>query len=190
MREVLSIKDASALFESIGYVYILHDADNARIKIGYTKHPYARPRSVASAAGVNGYTIWVSKRTLYARRIEKTTHKYFSSSRIKGEWFAADFKQAIKYVEANLQLLSDAFYKQLKQAHAKHGGAFLNFMKGFVRGEVLPGDRNYTQKPIETLQRSILPRPSGESNLTFIANILRCRIVDLETGEVMAQPTE
>lgn len=78
-----------------GFVYCV-DYHNGKIKIGSTKSPYDRYKSLSSNASRYGNyplgDMWVSKRCTNYKDIEKQLHKIFADKRIPNtELFELDF---------------------------------------------------------------------------------------------------
>lgn len=69
-----------------GFIYLMLDRINGYIKIGYSKNPEYREKTLQSELP-DIEMIFQSKGTM---KIEKLLHKSFNHKRIRGEWFNLD----------------------------------------------------------------------------------------------------
>lgn len=87
--------------ENFGIVYIVKRA--GLIKIGITKHPRQRLKTIEIGGGTKLDIIYLSKQCINYFNIEKLVHNMFDEQRSLGEWFAADFMYAVyKFQEINI----------------------------------------------------------------------------------------
>ena len=94
------------------YVYLMKDTANGRYKIGMSKKPEYRERTLQSEKPE--ITLICSK--MYssrdeARKIEKELHQRFKNNRIRGEWFNlsdSEVKNVRLYLEGPTSAISGA----------------------------------------------------------------------------------
>lgn len=116
-------------YEYIGYVYVIHDAERNLCKIGMTRFPGERIATVARAAGCNVKDVFISKKTKNARRLELLTHELFNTSRTKGEWFYCNFEEAKKFIEQNVEPVSEDYIKEKKKEQEESSQRTLEFFQ-------------------------------------------------------------
>ena len=86
---------------NLGYVYVIADRERNMVKIGRTKDPRRRTRSVLSAAGISPdkALVYVTPVVLDYASLEKSALKKFSSKRTNGEWVRYPFYTVRNYVK-------------------------------------------------------------------------------------------
>lgn len=86
---------------NLGYVYVIADRERNMVKIGRTKDPRRRTRSVLSAAGISPdkALVYVTPVVLDYSSLEKSALKKFSSKRTNGEWVRYPFYTVRNYVK-------------------------------------------------------------------------------------------
>jgi hypothetical protein len=83
------------------YVYIF---DNGQlVKIGMSKNPSQRIRSLETQSGFICKTKWISPCLKKAREFERHLHEEFSSYRVVGEYFSVSFERAVSFAEAEVK---------------------------------------------------------------------------------------
>lgn len=81
--------DYSRSYREEGYVYFLHNPETDTIKIGYSKNPKRRIRSLQTANSAELETLKIVEGD---EGYERSLHRQFSHLRIRGEWFRADYE--------------------------------------------------------------------------------------------------
>ena len=86
---------------NLGYVYVIADRERNMVKIGRTKDPRRRTRSVLSAAGISPdkAMVYVTPVVLDYASLEKSALKKFSGKRTNGEWVRYPFYTVRNYVK-------------------------------------------------------------------------------------------
>lgn len=84
----------------IGFVYVVEDAATGRVKIGMSRKPEQRIRSVMSSAGISGGRTYISDRLKNARALEAKAHLALAGSRLHGEFFMCSFEDAVSVVQS------------------------------------------------------------------------------------------
>ena len=79
------------------HVYILQRPDGL-IKIGFSTDPTKRLRSLETQGGFDAASAWVSVPVENAKAVEAKAHEKLAEHRVIGEWFKADFDDAIQTV--------------------------------------------------------------------------------------------
>lgn len=76
------------------YVYLMLNDDTSFIKIGTSRNPHYRERTLKSQEpNIHVIALWCCEKS-----IEKELHKKFSNKRIRGEWFRLSFSE-LKEIE-------------------------------------------------------------------------------------------
>lgn len=86
-------------------VYVIESSDK-RVKIGISKDPKKRIRSLSTSGGFDVVNSFISSKTILARECEIASHNNFSAFRVGGEWFDIDFNEAVNFVSENLIVVS------------------------------------------------------------------------------------
>lgn len=81
-----------------GFVYVVEDVLSNTIKIGKSKNPESRVKSVKNAAGVVG-KYFISEEIYHYGDVEEQAHAIFKDSRHNGEWFFTDFDEAVNVIK-------------------------------------------------------------------------------------------
>lgn len=81
--------------ENMEYIYLIKEGNN--IKIGSSNNPEKRLNTLKSGNS-NDLSMLYKFESLNAKKDEKFLHKFFSSKRINGEWFALSLTD-IKYIK-------------------------------------------------------------------------------------------
>lgn len=77
------------------YIYLMLNSDTSLIKIGSSKDPGYRERTLQSSEPkINMIALWQCKRI-----VEKELHKMYSHKRIRGEWFRLTIKELLEIDE-------------------------------------------------------------------------------------------
>ena len=163
------------------HVYILQRPDGL-IKIGFSTDPTKRLRSLETQGGFDAASAWVSVPVENAKAVEAKAHEKLAEHRVIGEWFKADFDDAIQTV---IDALSGKFADEIgaswndnARAIARERGITiaqiaqaLNVTPGCV-GHWLSGRRTASVEESEriaaalgvTLQDLLSPASSDESS--------------------------
>jgi hypothetical protein len=80
----------------IGFLYVIGDGD--RVKIGKSKTPEKRVKSIISISGIKNPKIFISNECSSHSKKELECHKRYSKAAIKGEWFFVCFDDAVSTV--------------------------------------------------------------------------------------------
>lgn len=97
------------------YVFKLSDGS---IKIGVSKNPEQRIKTLSKQSGKKITTKWYSEPLENAFKIEKDLHSFFSKHRLEGEYFQIDFNDVLSAVKDKYQLdvpVSENIYKRYEQ---------------------------------------------------------------------------
>lgn len=81
----------------IGFIYLMQDSGLSGLKIGYSKKPEAREKTLRLEQP--NIKILFSVRGTFA--YERMLHTYFKEKRIRGEWFDITPDEVIKFIEEN-----------------------------------------------------------------------------------------
>jgi len=76
-----------------GYVYVMYT--DSRVKLGMSKTPNNRVKSIAKSMGSLNYKSYIGDKVSNARRLEYLMHEHFKADRLIGEWFNIPFDCAI-----------------------------------------------------------------------------------------------
>lgn len=88
-----SIKEKS---KQSGYIYLMLDEVNGFIKIGYSKNPLHRERTLQSEKP----TIKLIFKAQASLKFEKEMHEFFSEYRVRGEWFNVEPNVIIEIIDS------------------------------------------------------------------------------------------
>lgn len=97
------------------YVFKLSDDS---IKIGVSKNPEQRMKTLSKQSGKKITTKWYSEPLENAFKIEKDLHKSFSKHRLEGEYFQIDFNDVLSAIKDKYQLdvsVSESIYRRHKE---------------------------------------------------------------------------
>lgn len=81
-----------------GCVYVVENKLSNTVKIGKSKNPYSRVKSVKNSAGGIG-RYFISEEVYHYGDIEEQAHTIFAKSRHHGEWFFTDFDEAVRNIK-------------------------------------------------------------------------------------------
>ena len=87
-------------YRDIGFVYVIEDAAAGRVKIGMSRKPESRIKSVMASAGIAGGRTYTSIRVKSAKDLEYAVHLAFAGHRLRGEFFGCSFDDAVAFVSA------------------------------------------------------------------------------------------
>lgn len=80
------------------YVYLMYDLSSSKIKIGFSKNPYNRERTLQSKEPqTHLLAAWKAPKS-----IESQLHKQFDDFRERGEWFALTFRE-LKQIKERME---------------------------------------------------------------------------------------
>jgi transcriptional regulator with XRE-family HTH domain len=170
------------------HVYIVQRPDGL-IKIGFSTDPTKRLRSLETQGGFDAASAWVSVPVENAKAVEAKAHEKLAEHRVIGEWFKADFDDAIQTV---VDVLSGKFTDEISaswndnaRAIARERGITiaqlaqaLNVTPGCV-GHWLSGRRTASVEEAEriaaalgvTLQDLLSPSATDESMPTSLTGL-------------------
>ena len=140
------------------FVYVIED-EYGLIKIGISKNPYCRFKTILNLGGCNFKNYYVSEDTQYSSKIEKDMHSIYNDYRINGEWFKGCFY--LDVVNKLKTIVSD--YKNINIDNKNHKennsdivfNLALQSMKfgvdnilcyDFSKGKILPSDLQQIQQ--------------------------------------------
>lgn len=81
------------------HIYVIL-SENGNVKIGVSKNVEKRISAIKGASGYKIKDCFVTEKCSNAFEIEKMAHEYFKEKRLFGEWFKADFKEAVDVVKS------------------------------------------------------------------------------------------
>ena len=96
-----------------GHVYVIERPDQL-VKIGKTKNPAKRVRSICLQGGFEPNRVFVTDALRNAAFVERATHHALSEFRVIGEWFNCSFSTATAVVDCAID-----FERQLNSALKK-----------------------------------------------------------------------
>lgn len=82
------------VFSNMGKIYLAIDENTGYYKIGWSKNPSKREKTLQSEKPIINFLITIDGRI----KDESYLHKVFASKRIRGEWFALDFQDVNKFL--------------------------------------------------------------------------------------------
>ena len=82
-----------------GYVYIIEDSMSGLIKIGKSMDPNSRVSNIKNASGREGRH-FISNEVFCYGNLEKLANKNLEKYRHKGEWFVANFDEAVEFIKS------------------------------------------------------------------------------------------
>ena len=139
----------------IGVVYVVHDKGRGLSKIGMTceQDPMKRVGTVKSQSGVKDAEIWISPKTKNARRLEYKAHQRFDCKRQHGEWFSVGIEDVIKYVNENIERVSQEYYKEKELEAERDEEVFTNAIKKmpWTDCECVTRDNKHKFSPIKAM---------------------------------------
>ena len=93
-KKTIKIKEITKPSEEPCYTYIMHNLDNNRYKIGMSKYPKVRERTLQSAEP-NVELIYTQKHAnrRLARQREKYLHNLFRHYKYRGEWYTLSSRE-------------------------------------------------------------------------------------------------
>jgi hypothetical protein len=113
------------MMNDIGYLYVI--CDGSKVKIGKSKTPEKRTRNLISISGIITPRVFISSECSASSNKENICHKYYSQSKVCGEWFSVSFNEAVdtvKRVTGSECLLEkkieDKKYHKLQSAKRKY----------------------------------------------------------------------
>ena len=80
----------------IGFLYVI--GDGGRVKIGKSKTPEKRVKSIINTSGIKKPKVFISNECSNHSAKELQCHKRYSKDVIKGEWFFVCFEDAVSAV--------------------------------------------------------------------------------------------
>jgi len=80
----------------IGFLYVIGDGN--RVKIGKSKNPEKRVKSIINTSGIKNPKIFISNECSSHSKKELECHNRYSKHAIKGEWFLVYFDDAVSAV--------------------------------------------------------------------------------------------
>jgi len=89
------------------YVYLMFNPDTNRFKIGRSKYPYFREKTLQSAEPKT----CVLKFWDAPKEIETKLHRKYCASRRRGEWFSLNFREIAEFDEVVHTMISDFYTK-------------------------------------------------------------------------------
>lgn len=101
-----------------GFVYVLESSDGSCVKIGRSKNPDKRIRTLRSVSNATG-RCFVSCVQEDSPLLERTCHEAFTANRMNGEWFRLGFDEAVLFVKANTKAATDdciSLYEREKES--------------------------------------------------------------------------
>jgi len=103
----------------LGVVYIIKSGD--AIKIGITKEPRKRLRSIETGTGKKIEAIYLSRQCKNFREAEILAHEMFADQRGLGEWFDIDFRCAVYcFQDLSLDTLRTVDINELSEVICSH----------------------------------------------------------------------
>ena len=100
MQDIISATVRTATYRDIGFVYVIEDAASGRVKIGMSRKPERRIKSVMGSAGIADGRTYTSIRVKNAKALESSAHLAFAGRRLHGEFFWCSFDDAVAFVSA------------------------------------------------------------------------------------------
>lgn len=91
----------------IGYVYVVEDLKNKKVKIGKSKNPLRRVRNVLCAAGAELTDIYITPKVGQYSALERRALNHFKPYKINGEWVSVSFESAIEFIQNNTIKIND-----------------------------------------------------------------------------------
>lgn len=99
----------------MGYVYVLYNPDSNLVKIGKTKKPLQRFRSLSNQNG-SKFQYYITEPIYIENIVEKILHNKFAMKRVKGEWFSSvHFNEVVEFL---INILNS---KDFKKRNVKRG---------------------------------------------------------------------
>ncbi len=184
------VSEAQVIAESVGIidqVYVMKNMKNGLFKIGRSKNPCARQKTLQS----EDPEIVLISATPAAKWVERALHKVFSEKRVRGEWFKLSEDEAAKITDMVINGMdklfavmtndgkeinprparTTAFSRKLKSLVSKVGGPvpagiFIGMspqiIRFWIRGKTVPG-RATKVGAIELLRRAARGEPLTET---------------------------
>ena len=84
-------------WEKLGFIYLLKNG--SKIKIGASKYPVSRIKTLLPVIGISKPVIYLSNQVKFHLDIERHLHEKFKSKRVVGEWFRASFDDLINDIK-------------------------------------------------------------------------------------------
>lgn len=109
-RYFLNYDKSSEIIENVNYLYIMLNKATSLFKIGYSKNPEYREKTLQSEEPkIILLKVWECDKC-----IEREIHKYFEKKRIRGEWFKLNIKDLME-----LDILIDKIKSTIADAALK-----------------------------------------------------------------------
>lgn len=100
-RSLLKEENYKNIIPDIQYVYVMINCDDFTFKIGQSKNPSYRERTLQSKQpNITLLKVWQCN-----KKIERELHKIYQKNRIRGEWFKLDFGDFLYLNETILSLI-------------------------------------------------------------------------------------
>lgn len=102
-RSFLETENYKNLAPDVEYVYIMMNCDDFTFKIGQSKNPKYRERTLQSKEP----NVVLLKAWQCDKKIEKELHKIYKENRTRGEWFKLDFGKICNINETIINLIEE-----------------------------------------------------------------------------------
>lgn len=102
-RSFLETENYTNLAPDVEYVYIMMNCDDFTFKIGQSKNPIYRERTLQSKQP----NVVLLKAWQCDKKIEKELHKIYKKNRTRGEWFKLDFGEIGNINETIINLIEE-----------------------------------------------------------------------------------
>lgn len=100
-RKCFRAENYKNLLENVDYVYIMMNEDDFTFKIGQSKTPMYRERTLQSKQP----NVVLLKAWQCDKKIEKELHRIYQKNRVRGEWFKFDFGELCEIDNKIIQLI-------------------------------------------------------------------------------------
>lgn len=98
----------------VGHVYVVESTNGKSVKIGKSKEPEVRVKTIQRMSNSSGRT-WISSRQFNASKLETKCHRANAAARMAGEWFAMSFESAVACVESLCGAEAPCVKKELRE---------------------------------------------------------------------------
>ncbi|MDT3473853.1 GIY-YIG nuclease family protein [Stenotrophomonas maltophilia] len=126
----------------VGFVYVLEA--ESRVKVGVSKTPADRIRSIENATGFRASRTFVSCMHEDAASTEKSAHELLKQHRIAGEWFRCSFEEACAVVNDLASLKGDISVDRIDELQ-RHERQRADLASKALKSALLGGSPNVSE---------------------------------------------